>query len=122
MFYAGKSFTAIPAKRNMKQHRKDDHRLKSLSLLRPSDGSIPHTRFGAMVLSHSQKLPTREQSDAERLLKLNKGCETSSSAQGSSTDDMKYLSGTESLPVMKTEKTEEKVKPLLSTTKQPKDL
>jgi hypothetical protein len=122
VFYAGKSFTAVPAKRNVKQHQKDEQRLKSLSLKRPSDGSMPLTRFGGMVLSHSQKPQSREQCDAERLLKLKQGSEASCSTQGNPKNDVQSISETKSLPVMKAEVNSEKVKPLISTTEQPKKL
>lgn len=123
MFYAGRSFTAIPAKRNVKQHQKDEQRLKSLTSKRPSDGNTPLTRFGVTLLSHSQKPLTHEQCDAERLLKLQKGSEVSYSAQGSSTDDMQHISEIKSLPlVMKVGETAEKTKSMFSTAKQSKEL
>jgi hypothetical protein len=122
VFYAGRSFTAIPAKRNVKQHQKDERRLKSLSSKRRSDASTPLTRFGIMVLSHGQKPPTQEQCDAERLLKLKKESKVSSSAQGLCTDDVQHISETKSLPVTKVEDTAEKIKPLFSTAKQSKEL
>jgi hypothetical protein len=123
VFYAGRSFTAIPAKRNVKQHQKDEQRLKSLSLKRPSDGSTPLTRFGVTVLSRGQKPPTHEQCDAERLLKLQKGSEVSNSAQGSTTDYTQHISEIKSLPVVKkVEETAEKTGPLFSTAKQSKEL
>jgi hypothetical protein len=119
VFYAGRSFTAIPAKRNVKQHQKDEQRLKSLSSKRRSDGSAPLTRFGVTVLSHGQKHLTHEQYDAERLLKLQIGREVSHSAQGSSTDGMQH----KSLPlVMKEGETAEESKSLFSTAKQSKEL
>lgn len=122
MFYAGKSFTAVPAKRNVKQHQKDEQRLKCLSLNRTSGGSIPPTRFGGMVLPHSQKPPTQEQCDAERLLKLKQGSEAPCSTQGSPKYDVQSISETKSLPVMKVEANSEKVKNLISTTEQLKKL
>ncbi|PNF21164.1 hypothetical protein B7P43_G05124, partial [Cryptotermes secundus] len=121
VFYAGRSFTAIPAKRNVKQHQKDEQRLKSLSSKRPSVVSAPLTHFGITVLSHGQKPLTHQQSDAERLLKLQKGSEVSCSGQGSSTDDMQHISETKSLPfVMKAAETAEKTKSMFSTAKQSK--
>jgi hypothetical protein len=123
VFYAGRSFTAIPAKHNVRQHQKDEQRLKSLSLKRSSNGIMPLTRFGVTVLSQGQKPPTHEQCDAERLLKLRKGSEVSNAAQGSTTDDTQHVSELKSLPVvMKVEETAEKTRPLFSTAKQSKEL
>jgi hypothetical protein len=99
VFYAGKSFTAIPAKRNVKQHQKDEQRLKSLLLNKCSAGS-------SIAALHSQ-----EQSDAQRLLKLEKGGTASCSAQGDTTNGTKFLP-----------ETVEKLEPLLSTTRQSKEL
>lgn len=98
VFYAGKSFTAIPAKRNVKQHQKDEQRLKSLLLNKCSAGS-------SIAALHSQ-----EQSDAQRLLKLEKGGAASCSAQGDTTNGTKFLP-----------ETVEKLEPLLSTTRQSKE-
>jgi len=95
VFYAGKSYTAIPAKRNVKQHQKDEQRLKSLLLNKCSDGS-------SIVALRSQ-----QQLDAQRLLKLEQGGASSCSAQ----DGVKLLSGTT-----------EKLKPLLSTPRQSNEL
>lgn len=98
MFYAGKSFTAVPAKRNVKQHRKDKERLKSLLLNKRGDGST-------IIALHSQ-----EQLDAQRLLRLEKGGAESCSAQGSAASGMKLS------------QTAEKLKPLLTTTRQSNEL
>lgn len=98
MFYAGKSFTAVPAKRNVKQHQKDEQRLKSLLLNKRGDGS-------SIVVLHNQ-----EQLDAQRLLKLEKGRAESCSAQGNTANGMKLS------------QTAEKLKPLLSTTRQSNEL
>jgi hypothetical protein len=116
VFYAGKSFTAVPAKRNVKQLRKDEQRLKSLSLKRLSDGSIPPTRSGGMVLSPSQKPPSREQCDAERLLSLKEGSEASSSTEGNPKNDVQCIPQTKCLPVMKVEGKAEKGMNMISTT------
>jgi hypothetical protein len=99
VFYAGKSFTAIPAKRNVKQHQRDEQRLKSLLLNKHSDGS-------SIVALRSQ-----EQFDAQRLLKLQKGGAASCSTQGSAANGIKLLS-----------ETAQKLKPLPPTTKQSKEL
>ncbi|PSN29904.1 hypothetical protein C0J52_20261 [Blattella germanica] len=68
VFYAGKSFSAIPAKRNVKQLQKDDKTLKSLFGNMASTSSVS-TRFGSLVTSSvspssqksSQVLPTAKQ-------------------------------------------------------------
>jgi hypothetical protein len=123
VFYAGRSFTAIPAKRNVKQLQKDEQRLKSLSLKGPRDGSAPLTRFGITVLPHVQKPTTHEHSDAERLLKLQKGNEMPCCAQGSTTNDMQNISEKKSGPLdVKVEGTAEKMKSLVSTAKPSKKL
>lgn len=119
MFYAGRSFTAVPAKRNVKQHQKDEHRLKSLALKKPDGDSLPLTRFGGMVLSHSQQSASREQCDAERLLKLKQGSEASCSTLE---NDVQNISETRSLSVMKVEANSEKAKPLISTIERPNKL
>jgi hypothetical protein len=123
VFYAGRSFTATPAKRNVKQLQKDEQRLKSLSSKRPRDGSAPLTRFGITLLPHGQKPTTHEQCDAERLLKLQKGSEVSCYAQGSTTNDMQNISETKSGPLaVKVEENAEKTKSLYSTAKPSKKL
>jgi hypothetical protein len=99
VFYAGKSYTAIPAKRNVKQHQKDEQRLKSLLLNKRSDGN-------SIVALRSQ-----EQLDAQRLLKLEQGGTASCSAQGNAANGVKLLS-----------ETAEKLKPLLSTPRQSNEL
>lgn len=99
MFYAGKSYTAIPAKRNVKQHQKDEQRLKSLLLNKRSDGS-------SIVALRSQK-----QLDAQRLLKLEQGGAVSCSAQGNNANGVKLLSESAG-----------KLQPLLSKPKQPNEL
>jgi hypothetical protein len=123
VFYAGRSFTAIPAKRNVKQLQKDEQRLKSLSLKSLHDGSAPLTRFGIRVLPHGQKPTTHEHSDAEMLLKLQKGNEVSCCAQGSTTNDMQNISEKKSGPLdVEVEETAEKTKSLFSTAKLSKKL
>jgi hypothetical protein len=123
VFYAGRSFTAIPAKRNVKQLHKDEQRLRSLSSKRSGEGSAPLTRFGITVLPPVQKPATNEQRDAERLLKLQKGSEESSCARGSTTDDAQSVSGTESVPrSVKVEGTAQKMRPFFPTAKESETL
>jgi hypothetical protein len=85
VFYAGRSFTAIPAKRNVKQHKKDQQRLESLLLSKRADG-------GSTVAVRSQG-----QLDAQRLLKLEQGgaaAAASCSAQGHTASGLTFRSGT----------------------------
>jgi hypothetical protein len=90
---------AIPAKRNVKQHQKDEQRLKSLSLNKCSDGS-------SIAALHRQ-----EQFDIQRLLKLEQRGVASCSVRGDTANETKCLP-----------ETAEKLKPLVSTTEQSKEL
>jgi hypothetical protein len=101
VFYAGRSFTAIPAKRNVKQHQKDEQRLQSLLLNKRADGS-------SMVAMRSQG-----QLDAQRLLKLEQGgaAAASSPAQRHTASGVTFLS-----------RTADRLKPLLAAPRQANEL
>ncbi|XP_069692881.1 protein MCM10 homolog isoform X2 [Periplaneta americana] len=81
VFYAGKSFTAIPAKRNWKQQEKDDQRLRSLSLSKNVNTRTPlrTQQLMSTMLTKQSKPLIQKQSDSERLLKLQKGVQTTTS-------------------------------------------
>ena len=75
MFYAGKSFTAVPARRNSKQLEKDDKILKSLC-----GGKKPESLFQSRLVPLSQvptkpaRSQTQAESDAVRLQSLGLSC------------------------------------------------
>ena len=79
MFYAGKSFSAIPAKRSTKLVQKDDKILKSLC-----GTNKPQSLFQSRLVPLAQpsrnslKPATQIQSDAERLKSLEQNNESKS--------------------------------------------
>ncbi|KAJ9581179.1 hypothetical protein L9F63_023638, partial [Diploptera punctata] len=79
VFYAGKSFSAIPAKRSVKHVEKDNKILRSLGGMKKPE-SLFQTRLVPMMQSpiNPAKPMTQAQSDAKRLESLQQNCDTSS--------------------------------------------